>query len=111
VRRLSIASRDSGAESREHASASALLGREAPGVPAGNPCGSGSRTFQARTRLGAGNRDTPGTAPGWLSWQVGTGVSPVARRENAPVVDRQSARWYVKDIRASTRRWVSNDLP
>lgn len=101
MRRLSLASRDSGAESRVYISAPALAGRD----------GAAAESARARARLGNGAPDTPGTSPCLLSWQVGAGVKRTNASENMPVVDRQSARWYVKDIRASTRRWVSNDLP
>jgi hypothetical protein len=101
VRRLSLANRDSGAESRVYISASAPAGRD----------GAAAEPARVRAPLGKVARDTPGIARDSLSWQVREVVGRTAVIDNMSVVDRQSARWYVKDIRASTRRWASNDLP
>jgi hypothetical protein len=40
---------------------------------------------------------------GWVPAQASAGVSRLARNYDMSVVDQQSGRWYVKDIRASTQ--------
>ena len=38
-----------------------------------------------------------------MRWGVGAGASRLATTHDMSVVDQQSGRWYVKDIRASTQ--------
>jgi hypothetical protein len=82
VRRLSVASLDSGAESP-------VYGEE--------PSASADRDPAAKS---------PWADGGGLDWttpgQVGTVASRLAETDDMSVVDQQSGRWYVKDIRAST---------
>jgi hypothetical protein len=52
---------------------------------------------------GGSTRDITVTVNWVLSGQVGAGASRLATTYDMSVVDQQSARWYVKDIRASTQ--------
>jgi hypothetical protein len=83
VHRLSVAGHDSGAESPVYGEEpSASVDRD----PAAKP---------------------PWVDGGGLDWTtpryVGTAASRLARTYDMSVVDPQSGRWYVKDIRASTQ--------
>jgi hypothetical protein len=62
----------------------------AAGVPAGD---------QSRYRAG-----TVAVTVGWaLPGRVGHDAPRLGASHDMPVIDRQSGRWYVKDIRASTQ--------
>jgi hypothetical protein len=52
---------------------------------------------------GGSTRDLPAGVNGTPSGQVGAGAPRLATTHDMPVVDRQSGRWYVKDIRASAQ--------
>jgi hypothetical protein len=134
VRRLSVASLDSGAESPvygEEPSASAdrnpadkppraggsngrwtaggdravagwyLAPRAAISGLAG-AAGAGGIT-ELRVPQGGATRHIRATVGLAIPGQVGTGVPRHATTCDMSVVDQQSARWYVKDIRASTQ--------
>ena len=131
MRRLSVASLDSGAESPvygEEPSASADRGpAEMPtradghgrwaagGRPGGGrrragmggSAGLAVRSASAaslRFRFRAASDTRQHGAVGLVTpGQVGTGVPRLATTCDMSVVDRQSGRWYVKDIRASTQ--------
>jgi len=106
VRRLSVASLDSGAESP-------VYGEEplasADRDPADNPPradGDGRRAAgggQAVAGWNLATRDITITVSLATPGQVGTGVPRLATTCDMSVVDQQSGRWYVKDIRASTQ--------
>lgn len=105
MRRLSVASLDSGAESPvygEEPSASADRS------PVENPprADGGGRRSAGGGQAVAGRYATRNTAVAEglaTPWQVGTGVPRLATSCDMSVVDQQSGRWYVKDIRASTQ--------
>jgi hypothetical protein len=111
VRRLSVASRDSAAESPVYgaeppASRSAQIcqpnrSEAASGIGLGAPVNCREITSHQVPQGGATRhiRATVGLA---IPGQVGTGVPRLATTCDMSVVDQQSARWYVKDIRAST---------
>jgi hypothetical protein len=104
VRRLSVASLDSGAESPvygEEPSASADRG------PVENPpwADGGGRRSDGGGQAVAGwyaTRDITVTLGLAALGQVGTGVPRLTTSCDMSVVDQQTGRWYVKDIRAST---------
>jgi hypothetical protein len=52
---------------------------------------------------GGSTRDTPVVQDWTLPGQVGAGAPRLATTHDMSVVDRQSGKWYVKDIRASTQ--------
>jgi hypothetical protein len=99
VRRLSVASPDSGAESSVYGTApTAPAGRD--GAPA-RP--SWATATHAPRNAADATRATMAAAAQTVPAQVGTGASRLATTYDMSVVDRQSGRWYVKDIRASTQ--------
>ena len=59
----------------------------------------GSASLPVSQRMAA--RDTTENMDSAIPWQVGTGVPRVMTSCDMSVVDPQSGRWYVKDIRAS----------
>jgi hypothetical protein len=77
----------------------------APGVSVGGL--GGAVSFGAITSLdvpaGGATRDITVTVDWKLPAQVGIGVSQLATTYDMSVVDQQSGRWYVEDIRASTQ--------
>jgi hypothetical protein len=79
---------------------SASAGREAPAGKA--LWGGGRRAASARAGDGAA-RDVTVTVDWVLPGQVGMGAPRLAATYDMLVVDQQSGRWYVKDIRASTQ--------
>jgi Conjugative transposon protein TcpC len=84
----------------------AALGRYlAPGASVGGL--GGAVSFGGITSLqvpqGGSTRDITVTVNRTLSGQVGAGASRLATTYDMSVVDQQSGRWYVKDIRASTQ--------
>ena len=124
MRRLSVASLDSGAESpvygEEPSASTERDPAEMPPGPAagGGRCGpchltvperylasaravgpGGITSFHVSQRMAA--RDTTVDMDSGIPWQVGTGVPQVMTSCDMSVVDPQSGRWYVKDIRAS----------
>jgi hypothetical protein len=52
---------------------------------------------------GGATRDSTATVNWTLPGQVGAGTPQLAITYDMSVVDQQSGRWYVKDIRASTQ--------
>jgi hypothetical protein len=84
---------------------SALSRYLAPGASVGGL--GGAVSFGAITSLrvpaGGATRDITVTVDWMLPTQVGMGVSRLATTYDMSVVDRQSGRWYVEDIRASTQ--------
>jgi hypothetical protein len=83
----------------------AALGRYlAPQAPTIGLCGAvsfGGIASRQVSQCGA-TRDITMTVNQMLPVQVGTGVVRLATSYDISVVDQQSGRWYVKDIRAST---------
>jgi hypothetical protein len=107
VRRLSVASRDSGAESLVYGEeSSASAGRNPVGTPL-RVGGAGRCRADGFIPLwvphGVATRDITVTMDLATSWQVGTVLPRLATTCDMSVVDPQSGRWYVKDIRASTQ--------
>ena len=105
MRRLSVASLDSGAESP-------VYGAEPPSSadrgPVENPprADGGGRRSAGGGQVVAGwdaTRDITMTEGLATPWQIGTGMARLATSCDMSVVDQQSGRWYVKDIRASTQ--------
>ena len=84
----------------------AALGRYlAPQAPTIGLCGAvsfGGITSRQVSQCGA-TRDITMTVNQMLPVQVGAGVVRLATSYDISVVDQQSGRWYVKDIRASTQ--------
>jgi hypothetical protein len=121
LRSPSVASTDSGAESFAYAGEPASVGCGATahnalpglGVPyhpwANGLIGSAhSATLSAplvaiEAVSGGATRDIAVTANWPLSEQVGIGAPRRARIYDMTVIDQQSGRWYVRDIRASTQ--------
>ena len=126
VRRPSFASLDSGTESTVYGEASATekgRGESADKAPWGGSCGRSAvwpvRVAAGRSRapyatvgdpssagssgLGGGSGDMTATTNWMLSGWAGLGTPRLATSYDMSVIDRQSARWYVKDIRASTQ--------
>jgi hypothetical protein len=112
VRRLSIASPDSGAESPVYGEEpSAAADRDPAAKP---PWAGGERPADGIRRApllvasiqaprGGATRDTTVTVDWTIPGQVGTGAPSLVTTYDTPVVDQQGARWYVKHIRASTQ--------
>ena len=107
MRRLSVASRDSGAESP-------VYGEEPSASAERDPVVAPSRVGGARRRRAGGfislpvpqggaTRDTTVTVDLATSCQVATVPPRLATTCDMSVIDPQSGRWYVKDIRASTQ--------
>jgi hypothetical protein len=97
VRRLSLASVDSGAESSVYGAATSAAASMARWR---------GRPEQARHHQGRGVRSAVKQSAPFgplLPAQVGTTGSRLPETCDKSVVDQQSGRWYVKDIRASTQ--------
>jgi hypothetical protein len=108
VRRLSVASLDSGAESPVYGEEPSALVDRGPVVNPPRADGDGRREgADGITLLQApqcrATRDITMTVGLATPWQVGTRAARLATSCDMSVVDQQSARWYVKDIRASTQ--------
>jgi hypothetical protein len=122
VRRLSIASPDSGAESPvygEEPSAAAKPPRAGGERPADGtrraplrvrwrassigPACLASRAARGRASRRGATRDITVTVDWTIPGQVGTGAPSLVTTYDTSVVDQPGARWYVKDIRASTQ--------
>jgi hypothetical protein len=120
VLRLSVASLDSGAKSPVYGE-EPLASADRDLAPRPSWSGGGGRWAVRPTRVGApfpasggsvtslqvpqggATRDITATA-GWaLPGQVGAGVPRLAASYDMSVVDQQSGKWYVKDIRAATQ--------
>ena len=116
MRRLSVASLDSGAESPVYGEEpSASVGRGNPAArppwadgggliisdePAWLPAPPGAALPSAQ-RVNS-ERDITVAADRTPHGQVGPGVPRLIASYDMSVIDRHSGRWYVKDIRAST---------
>jgi hypothetical protein len=106
VRRSSVASLDSGAESPvygEEPSASAARGDTAAKSPWADGAVSPGGVISLQVPQGGATRDNAVTVDCALPGQVETGAPRLAASHDMSVVDRQSGKWYVKDIRASTQ--------
>jgi hypothetical protein len=57
----------------------------------------------ADVAAGGATRDITAIVDSILSGQVGMGVPRLAITHDTSVVDQQSGRWYVEDIRGSTQ--------
>jgi hypothetical protein len=77
----------------------------APGSAGSEPGGAVSFVgiISLQVPQGGATRDVRLIANWTLPGQVGAGASRLATIHDMPVVDQQSGRWYVKDIRASTQ--------
>jgi hypothetical protein len=103
VRRLSVASLDSGAESPVYGDEPlASAGRGNPAVRPPWP-GGGLIVSDEPAWLPAPPAATLPSTQQVSSDQVGTGAPRLTTSCDTLVVDQQSGRWYVKDIRASTQ--------
>jgi len=121
LRSPSVASTDSGAESFAYAGEpasvgcgatanNALPGLGVPYYPSANGLIRSAHSAMLSAPLaaieavsGGATRGIAMTANWPLSEQVGTGAPRLARTYDMTVIDQQSGRWYVKDIRASTQ--------
>jgi len=106
VRRPSVTSTDSGAKSSAYAAVSAALAithNRLPGLGVPHCASDGALVGSAHPAVLSAKRDITATASWPLTGQVGTGVPRLGANGDMPVIDQQSGRWYVKDIRASTQ--------
>lgn len=83
-----------------HFAAGATLGGPVGPRGLGSVVGPGGSTSLTDSQRMAA-RDTTENVDSAIPWQVGTGVPRVTTSCDMSVVDPQSGRWYVKDIRAS----------
>jgi hypothetical protein len=107
VRRLSVANRDSGAESPVYGEGLSASAERDPVVMAHRADGAGRRRAGGFIPLqvppgGATRRNTVVVGPA-ASRQVATVLPRLATSCDMSVVDPQCGRWYVRDIRASTQ--------
>jgi hypothetical protein len=77
-------------------------GTAASGFPVAHP-GENGQPMELGVPLYAPDGGLVVTVNRAIPWQVGTGVPRLATTYDMSVVDQQSGRWYVKDIRASTQ--------
>jgi hypothetical protein len=106
VRRLSVTSTDSGAKSSAYAAASAALAithSRLPGLGVPHCASDGGLVGSPHPAMLSAKRDITATASWPVTGQVGAGVPRLDANDDMPVIDQQSRRWYVKDIRASTQ--------
>ena len=111
MRRLSVASLDSGAESPVYgAEPSASADLYSTGTP--RPAAWATRVVadawlaeitSPLAPRGRATRDITTAVDLTIPGQVGTAAARLAASCDMSVVDQQSGRWYVKDIRASTQ--------
>jgi hypothetical protein len=117
----SVASTDSGAESSAYAAALASAGGgvaardrlSGPGAPhsavadglvgSAHPVMLSAPPVMIEVAPGGATRDITATANWPLPEQVGIGAPRLATTYDMTVIDQQSGRWYVRDIRASTQ--------
>src|ERR1700722_10246783 len=102
VRRPSIASLDSGTESTVYGKAPMVAAGHGEWTAKAPRNDSGSRRAVCTPPDGR-SRDITVTVDWMHPGAVGPGAPRLAATYDMSVIDRQSGRWYVKDIRASTQ--------